>query len=96
MKAKGEKSEKDTRRSTVGDVIKTLRVVPSFAETFSGDVLPEAVLLKNILEEMMTSLGHLSTLSYILIASLKNTHNGSKDRQTEDETTDTKVNRLDF
>ena len=95
MKAKGEKSEKDTRRSTVGDVIKTLRVVPSFAETFSGDVLPEAVLLKNILEEMMTSLGHLSTLSYILLASLQNTHNGSRDRKTEDESTDITVNLLD-
>ena len=95
MKAKGEKSEKDTRRSTVGDVIKTLRVVPSFAETFSGDVLPEAVLLKNILEEMMTSLGHLSTLSYILLASLQNTPNGSRDRKTEDESTDIMVNLLD-
>ena len=95
MKAKGEKSEKDTRRSTVGDVIKTLRVVPSFAETFSGDVLPEAVLLKNILEEMMTSLGHLSTLSYILLASLQNTHNGSRDGKNEDESTDITVNLLD-
>ena len=41
------------RKSTVSNVLQSLHVVPSFSEAFSGDILPEAVLLKNILEEMI-------------------------------------------
>ena len=60
------------RKSTVSNVLQNLHVVPSFSEAFSGDILPEAVLLKNILEEMMTSLNYLSTLIYILTSPLPN------------------------
>ena len=49
---KESRSKSIKRRSQVADVLQALHVVPSFSETFSGDVLPEAVLLKNILEEI--------------------------------------------
>ena len=77
-KMKESRSKSVNRRSQVADVLQTLHVVPSFSEAFSGDILPEAVLLKNILEEMMTNLNYLSTLTYILTAPLLKSGNGSK------------------
>ena len=65
------------------DVLQTLHVVPSFSDTFSGDILPEAVLLKNILEEMMTNLNYLSTLTYVLTAPMLKSCNVSKLIQEE-------------
>ena len=82
-----------SRRSQVTDVLQTLHVVPSFSETFSGDILPEAVLLKNILEEMMTSLSCLSTLAYILTAPLQKLGHGSKQSLGEKSITGLKVSR---
>ena len=68
-----------TRRSQVADAIQALQVVPSFVDAIGGDILPEAVLLKNILEEMMNSLRYLSTLIYILTTPIeKSSDFGSK------------------
>ena len=50
------------KTKTVIDVLQSLRLIPSFTAQFSGDVLPEAVLLKNILEEMMSNITTLSGL----------------------------------
>ena len=51
------------KTKTVIDVLQSLRLIPSFTAQFSGDVLPEAVLLKNIMEEMMSSISTLSGLN---------------------------------
>ena len=91
MKESRSKSLK--RRSQVSDALQTLHVIPSFAETFSGDVLPEAVLLKNILEEMMTSLNYISTLCYIMTAPILKPYNGSKPYKDEDKPGDLKVDK---
>ena len=36
--------------------LQSLLALPSINTTFGGDVLPEAILIKNILEEMLASL----------------------------------------
>ena len=41
------------KTKTVIDALQSLKLIPSFTTQFSGDVLPEAILLKNILEEML-------------------------------------------
>jgi len=91
---KESQSKSVNRRSQVADVLQTLHVVPSFSEAFSGDILPEAVLLKNICEEMMTNLNYLSTLTYILTAPLLKSCNGSKVFNAESMHTDLKVNKF--
>ena len=50
------------KTKTVIDALQSLRLIPSFTAQFSGDVLPEAILLKNILEEMLSSISILSRL----------------------------------
>ena len=78
-----------SRRSQVADALQSLQIVPPFVDAIGGDILPEAVLLKNILEEMMNSLRYLSTLIYILTTPIeKSSDFGSKlfkdDRQIAD------------
>ena len=73
-----------------------LQVVPSFSETFSGDILPEAVLLKNILEEMMTSLNHLSTLTYLLTAPLQSSPLNANSKMISDEKQQLRLDALKY
>ena len=53
------------RTKTVIDALQSLRLIPSFTTQFSGDVLPEAILLKNILEEMLCSIDILKNLDNV-------------------------------
>ena len=41
---------------TLVTTLQSLLVLPSISASMGGDVLPEAVLIKNILEEMLASL----------------------------------------
>jgi hypothetical protein len=41
---------------TLVTTLQSLLVLPSISASIGGDVLPEAVLIKNILEEMLASL----------------------------------------
>ena len=50
------------KTKTVIDAMQSLRLIPSFTTQFSGDVLPEAILLKNIMEEMLYSIETLANL----------------------------------
>ena len=86
-----------TRRSQVADALQSLQVVPSFVEAISGDILPEAVLLKNILEQMMNSLRYLSTLIYILTTPIeKSSDLGSKLFKDDKQIADLKVKKSWF
>ena len=45
------------------NTLTSLRVIPHFHSDFDGDVLPEAILFKNIVEEMFSSVEILAELS---------------------------------
>ncbi len=52
------------KTKTIVDALHSLNLIPSFSTSdFGGDVLPEAVLIRNILDEMLFSL---TTLSQVL------------------------------
>jgi hypothetical protein len=64
------KIRKNTMKTkTIVDALQTLSLIPSFSTSdFGGDVVPEAILIRNILEEMVASLYTLSILGTSIIS----------------------------
>ena len=68
------------RTKTLIDAMQTLNIIPSFSTSnFGGDILPENVLIKNILDGMVASLSNLARIiecledpDFVNIASLRN------------------------
>ena len=51
------------RTKTLIDAMQTLNIIPSFSTSnFGGDILPENVLIKNILDGMVASLNNLASI----------------------------------
>lgn len=52
------------KTKTLVDAMQTLKLIPSFSTTnFGGDILPENVLVKNILEGMIDSISTLALIA---------------------------------
>ena len=50
------------KTKTVVNTLQSLRLLPSVSTNFGGDLPPESILVKNILEEMMSSMTTLTSL----------------------------------
>ena len=50
------------RTKTLVDTLTSFRVFPAYGSDFDGDVIPEAILVKNIIEEMYCSVAILNDL----------------------------------